>query len=480
MFGREAAAALAGACIGAAAAAAPVADPVPGPVPTSSISVDVQEIASGDLLAPNLLMSPGDGSGRLFVTDQPGQVRVIQNGSLLATPFLDLSSDVVDLALSDERGLLGLAFHPGFADAASSGFGRMYTYHSAPLGGVADFTVPLVSQPTHDHQSVVSEWTLSDPASNVFSGTRRELLRIDQPQANHNAGALAFGPDDLLYIGLGDGGNFDDQGDGHTAGIGNGQDRGNVLGSMLRIDPLGNDSANSQYGIPTGNPFRGDPSTPDEIFASGLRNPFRFSFDTDPGTGDDILLVTDVGQNAIEEVNAIDPVTQAGANFGWPLKEGSFAFDMGGPGNDGFVDDDLSGLPGGLVDPIGQLDHDELEAIIGGFVYRGNDIPGLVGKYVFAAYANLAAGKAGRLFALDLASGAIEELVVPSGLPFVHGLGLDGNGELHVLTNDALFLTPLFGAQGRVFRLVPEPSAAGLAILGLAALAFRGRRGLGA
>ena len=176
--------------------------------------------------------------------------------------------------------------------------------------------------------------------------SQRELLRIDKPEYNHNGGALAFGPDGLLYISVGDGGFGDDQGPGHVPG-GNAQSLapGNVLGKILRIDPRGHNSANHQYGIPADNPFVGKPGA-DEIFAYGFRNPYRMSFDQNTGQ----LWVGDVGQNAIEEVD----IVQAGGNYGWHEKEGTFLFSPGARlnPNDGVVTANSPGQPEGLIDPV--------------------------------------------------------------------------------------------------------------------------------
>src|SRR5205085_4458488 len=211
----------------------------------------------------------------------------------------------------DERGLLGLAFHPGFNDPSSPGFRKFYTYTSETVAGTADLTVPKTTP--FDHQSVVAEWQVSagnpdlaDPAS------RRDVLLIDEPQSNHNGGKLAFRPgENYLYISLGDGGAANDVGDGHNNITGNGQDLTNVLGKILRIDPLDPAltsgsadpaSANGHYRVPAGNPFISSGSAVHEIYAYGLRNPFRFSFDEASGR----LIVGDVGQNNVEEVDFVE------------------------------------------------------------------------------------------------------------------------------------------------------------------------------
>ena len=387
-------------------------DPIPGGVAAGEVDVNLVEIAGG-LVAPNWGMpAPGDAS-RLYVVDQPGQVVAVDLASGETVRFLDVKARLVTLNSYDERGLLGLAFHPDYASN-----GRLYTYTSEPVDGTADFsTLPGAS----NHQSVIAEWHVpapDDPAARPDPASRRVLLRIDQPQSNHNAGGLAMDERGRLYIALGDGGNGNDAGAGHGSG-GNGRDAMTVLGAILRIDPLGSDSANRQYGIPDDNPLIGDPAALDEIFAYGFRNPFRLSVDR--STGD--LWTGDVGQNAIEEVDRV----VAGGNHGWNFKEGSFFFDGGR------ISVDDPGVPADLVDPVAEYDHDEGISVIGGFVYRGSELPALRGRYVFGDYGTFG-GAGGRLFYLD-AGGAIRELL-PGGLPqAVLGFGEDAQGELYVMAN---------------------------------------------
>jgi len=283
-----------------------------------------------------------------------------------------------------------------------------------------------------------------DPAS------VRVLMRIDKPQGNHNGGALAFGPDRMLYISLGDGGAGDDQGHGH-APEGNAQSLapGNVLGKILRIDPLGSNAANGAYGIPADNPFVARDGA-DEIYAYGLRNPFRMAFDAQ-GT----LWVGDVGQNAVEEVNHI----VSGGNYGWRIKEGSFLFDANGTGG-GFVYQASPGAPANLVDPVAEYDHADgvgqptlRRAAIGGYVYTGTSIPQLRGQYVFADY--IGDDGTGKLLTLGVRN-QVERLLAPRrdplGMP-VLGLAQDAAGEVYVLGN-ADGTTQ--GNTGVVLRLGPQ------------------------
>ena len=423
------------------------ADPIPDAIGASTVQVRLARVLDG-LVAPNWGTAAPGLPTHLFVVDQPGQVHALELATGQASVFLDVADRLVELGVAgpdsfDERGLLGLAFHPSYQTN-----GLLYTYTSESATGVADFTtLPPGTAP--NHQSVVTEWHVpvpADPASTPDPASARVLLRIDQPQFNHNAGALVFDEFGWLLIALGDGGNADDQGVGHVEG-GNAQAPSNPLGGILRIDPFGRDSPNGQYGIPSANPFIGQPGVVPELYAYGFRNPFRVSID--PVTSE--LWVADAGQNDIEEVNRVTP----GGNYGWNVKEGSFFFDPNGEGA-GFVTDQPppGGVPPGLVDPIAEYDHDEGIAVVGGFVYRGTAVPELVGRYVFGDHGS---EEGGRLFVLDQTD-TIEELGV-AGEVFtqrVLGFGRDAAGELYVLANDTG--TP-FGATGAVLRIAPGPGA---------------------
>ena len=427
------------------AAAQSLEDPIPEPIRKGGVHIRLETVATG-LTAPNWGVPAPGHSDRLFVVDQPGIVWSVDLESGAKSVFLDVSDRLVALGAFgpgtfDERGLLGLAFHPDYASN-----GLLYTYTSEPVDGPADFsTLPVGA--IANHQSVVAEWRVSDPedpSAVVDPGTRRELMRIDEPQFNHNAGALNFGPDGFLYISLGDGGAADDQGVGHSP-QGNGQDPSNILGTILRIDPAGSNSANGSYGIPADNPFVGQEGFVSEIWAYGFRNPFRFSFDSATGA----LLVGDVGQNDIEEV---DVVTRGG-NFGWRIKEGSFLFDPNGD-DPGFVTERSPGEPQGLIDPIAEYDHDEGIAVVGGFVYRGDAIPQLKGRYVFGDFAR-SFTEFGRLFFLNPANQIREFRIVGQeslGLK-LDGFGQAADGELYVLGNTTG--TP-FGETGVVLRIDPS------------------------
>lgn len=420
-------------------------DPIPGSIRRGQVRVRLEPVAEG-LTAPNWGTAvPGCHAlqDRLIVTDQDGIVWALDTRSGEKSVWLDVSDRLVDLGVAgpgtfDERGLLGIALHPSFSEA-----GLVYTYTSEPVDGSADFSTMPAGE-SANHQSVVREWQVPDPCNPgavVNPESDRELLRIDQPQFNHDAGAVTFGPDGALYVSLGDGGNADDQGAGHVPD-GNGQDPGNILGTIIRIDPGGDNSANGQYGIPVDNPFVGQPGFLDEIYAYGFRNPFRFSFDAHTGE----MLIADVGQNDIEEID----IGRAGGNYGWRLKEGSFCFDPNGD-DPGFVFECSGGLPADLIDPVAEYDHDEGIAVVGGFVYRGSEIPSLFGRYVFGDFFAPSVGS-GRLFYLQRNDRILELRLVDReslGLSLL-GFGQDASGELYVLANETG--TP-FGDTGVVLGL---------------------------
>jgi glucose/arabinose dehydrogenase len=401
-----------------------------GQIP-KGLDITLEEVASG-LTAPNWGTAvPGcpDLANRLVVTDQNGMLWAIDVTTGDKMVLLDASANLVSLGIGgpgtfDERGFLGVALHPAFAEN-----GLLYTYTSEPVNGVADFST-MPEGEAANHQSVLREWQVPEPCnamSVVNPESVRVLLRVDEPQFNHNAGAVVFGPDAMLYVAFGDGGAADDQGVGHVEG-GNGQNPSNILGSIIRIDPQGTDAPNGQYGIPADNPFVGIEGFLPEIYAYGFRNPFRFSFDSLTGA----MYIADVGQNDIEEVS----LGVAGGNFGWNRKEGTFCFDPNGD-EAGFAyvclpEDDTTGL----IDPIVEYGHTEGIAVVGGFVNRGVAVPPLHGKYVFGDY-TLPDILSGRLF--YLAPGPeIREFDLGEGVVLgmsVLGFGQDAAGELYVMAN---------------------------------------------
>jgi hypothetical protein len=445
----------------------PFDDTIFAPIDRLRIEIGLEGVSEG-LTAPLKGRSaPGEPS-RLYVVDQPGTLWAIELATGEKTVFLDVSDRLVALGFLgpgtfDERGFLGLAFHPGYADN-----GRFYTYTSEPNGAAPTLPTTLPAGTDADHQSVVAEWRANDPGdpgAGVDPASHRELLRTDQPQFNHDGGELGFGRDGMLYVSLGDGGGADDQGVGHGPG-GNAQDLTNPLGAILRIDVDGSSAANGQYGIPADNPFVGaGGGVIEEIFAYGFRNPFRFSFDSRTGE----LYVGDVGQNDIEEVDRV----VAGGNFGWNRKEGTLFFDPNGA-DPGFASPvDPGGVPRGLVDPIAQYDtHHEGHSVIGGFVYRGDRIHKLRRRYVFGDFSSLFKFPSGphdygRLFHLraDRADDALRDgkllritefRIVPGNrlnLALL-GFGQDADGELYALGN--VSGVP-FGDEGVVVKIVPVP-----------------------
>ncbi|HUS36356.1 MAG TPA: PQQ-dependent sugar dehydrogenase [Verrucomicrobiae bacterium] len=411
-----------------------IEDPIPAGIAKGNVTIELQTVVNG-LVSPLGLAVPDDNSGRLFVYDQIGLIHIVTNGTKVLTPLLDVRSRLVALDTSyDERGLLGVATHPNFAQNP-----LIYTYTSEPNGPTADF----IRTPA-DHQSVIAEWRIDPANSNrVDPASRREILRIDKPQSNHNGGTMRFGADGYLYFTVGDGGAADDQGTGHSPG-GNGQDKSNILGKIIRIDVNARTSVNGQYGVPADNPFVGQAGVVQEIYAYGLRNPYTFSVDRQNGD----VYVADVGQNDVEEIDRI----VKGGNFGWPIKEGSFFFNQNGDG-EGFVSTaPVAAVPSDLVNPIAQYDHDEGAAIISGFVYRGSAPPLLAGKYVFGDWGKFTAAT-GRLFYLDGAE--VKEFKIGTtdrtlGL-WLKGFGEDAAGELYVFGSTDLGPT---GTSGKMLKIV--------------------------
>jgi glucose/arabinose dehydrogenase len=456
------------------------------------------------MAAPLYGINPPGDTSRLFVLEQNGLLRVLVNDVLQPGAALDLQSRVQMAPVgtgpmnagnaNDERGLLGLAFHPDFFDDSSPGYRTLYTYTSEGITGPGNpvtFPVPidLTEGGTNNYVNVVSEYKMTTPTSNVIDpASRRVVFTIGKHQGNHNGGTIAFGPDGYLYLATGDGGGARDDGPSHTEPLGNAQviTDGNVLGKVLRVDPLDPSltmtsgdaaSANGQYRIPATNPFQTGNEVK-EIFAYGLRNPYRFSFDTG-GTND--LILADVGQGNIEEINRIE----IGENYGWAIKEGTFMFDR----PTGNIGANSPGVPANLTDPISgtmgtlQYDHGDGISITGGFVYRGTAIPELIGKYVFGdlALRNEPPRVDGRLFYADLETGEIKEFLMPqfaddqlpNGLT-VHGFGQDGNGELYAMVTN----TPPNGTGGIVYKLiaVPEPGTIMLVVLGMLIMPLVERR----
>ncbi len=287
------------------------------------------------------VVQPDDGTDRLFVVEQSGQIKIVADGAVARRPFLDLTG-VVDTNGS-ERGLLSLAFHPDYAE---NGF--FYVDYTDTNG-----------------DSVIARYRVSDDPSLADPESEQVVMRVDQPFPNHNGGLLLFGPDGYLYVGFGDGGSA---GDPH----GNGQNLGTVLGAILRLD-VDPDAVTDEtpYLIPEDNPFVNEAGARPEIWAYGLRNPWRFSFDRE--TGD--VWIADVGQNAWEEVNYQPAESGGGENYGWVMREGAHCYPEG---------DTCS--TEGLVDPVAEYSRDLGISVTGGYVYRGEAVSDLNGTYLFADF----------------------------------------------------------------------------------------------
>lgn len=435
--------------------------------------IALKELASG-FVSPVALVSIPNASGDLLVADQIGIIYALtKQGALIERPFLNLTNRIVKLNQGfDERGLLGLALHPRFAKNR-----KLYVCYSAPLrtGVPTNWNCTLR---VSEFKAAENDPTRAEPSS------ERVLLQIDKPYFNHNGGCLAFGPDGYLYISVGDGGNANDEGIGHSP-QGNGQDLTTLLGKMLRIDV---DKGNP-YAIPSKNPFverkgfkkvwqtvtfrrqRPAPSVAvrPEIFAYGLRNSWRMSFDLG---GRHELFAADVGQTMFEEVNIITK----GANYGWRVREGFHCFDPKNPKQPP-VDcpkSDATGLP--FTDPIFEYKNvngfrNDPEAlgisVTGGFVYRGQALPELQGRYVFADWSRNFVLPDGIAYVATRPSSTAEKkwsispldlTTHPNGKikAFVVALGQDADGELYIMTNNSNQLT---GKTGKVYKLMrADPS----------------------
>jgi len=367
------------------------------------------ELIADNFVSPIKLIESPDSSGRLFVSDQIGVVKIIKDGKVLDEAFLDLRKNMVELKENyDERGLLGMAFSPDFENDK-----KFYVYYSAPLRKNAPSG--------WDHTSRVSEFKVSnDNLNKIDLNSEKIILEIDEPQLNHNGGEIIFGSDGYLYVAVGDGGNADDFGLGHSK-TGNAQDLSNLLGKILRIKTDG--------GVPQDNPFVGRTGR-DEVYAYGFRNPFRMSFDKET----DRLLVGDVGQNLWEEVD----IVEKGKNYGWNIKEGSHCFSHESP-NKSPIDCANVGYQGEqLVAPILEYNHTEGISVIGGFIYRGTEIPKLYGKYIFGDWSNSFKGVGGKVLVAEEKENkwSITETIKVNS--FVQGFGEDKKGELYLLTTDQL------------------------------------------
>jgi glucose/arabinose dehydrogenase len=338
----------------------------------NAVRVSLQRIAT---VEQPLAIAMRTNDPSLYIAEKTGRVVAIRNGHVAARPVLDLSDAV---SLGGEQGLLGLAFSPD---------GRFLYVNYTDVNG----DTRIVGYAMHGHHAVPS--------------SRRQVLYVHQPYDNHNGGDLVFGPDGDLYLGLGDGGSGGDP-------QGNGQSLGTLLGKMLRIEPT---PAGAQpYRVPPTNPFVSDPGARPEIWAYGLRNPWRYSFDA--ATGD--LWIADVGQSAWEEIDRVPGGSTGGENFGWNLLEGTHRY--------------AGAAPAGAVPPVYEYSHaGGACVVIGGDVYRGSQIPALAGDYVFADFC------LGTLQAIRVEpDGTVEHIDLGATLPNVSSFGTDANGELFVTSLD--------------------------------------------
>lgn len=408
--------------------------------PIEEATINLNMIADG-LASPVGLVESPDNTGRLFVVDQTGQIYIIKNGTRIAEPFLNIQNKLVARSGSqDERGLLGLAFHPQFSSNK-----RFYVFYSGPL--------QAEGPEGWDHTNYVAEYMASDNDDVADINSEAIILAMDHPQSNHNAGMIAFGPDGYLYISTGDGGGGNDNGVGHTDDWypdntgGNGQDiTQNLLGSILRID-VNNESS---YDIPPDNPFVNKDGL-DEIFAFGLRNPYRFCFDPEGK-----VILADAGQELYEEIDVIEN----GGNYGWNVKEGSHCFSTDDPDSSpsNCPVEDVDG--NALIDPVIEFANSRTNAnglgnvSIGGYVYQGEKLPLLSGQYLFGVLAQDAESTNGAIFAAPRTgttwnytklsfnnqdNGELNMLLL--------GFGQDKKGEVYILTSNG---TP---NSGKVYML---------------------------
>ncbi len=458
-------------------------NPISTPIVSGDTTVSLIEVASGGLLMTPIWAGSAPGvTDKLYVADEVGKIITIPlpSGSSEPPTFVDVKAQT---GFQDAEGrfqLLSVAFHPSYA---ANGFFYTYTLEppidpSTSLRQAAHFST--LTEPTNDiHQTVLREWKVTDPTTPeaVVGGVSEILFRIDQPQLNSNGGAMGFDADGLLYIGIGDGGGIDDTDNqtfedepmvGHGM-MGNGQNPGTILGSILRIDPLGDDPGS--YVIPVDNPFVSD-GVPiggqagcdvgggcDETYAIGFHNPVQLSFERRG-----LLYVSDAGQRTetnqnIEEVD----IVIAGGDYGWNSRAGTFQFDTSDLENPGFLVEVSSTED--FIDPIAEYDHDEGTSIVGGFTYNGSLVPSLIDRYIFGDMGAPAPEPApesasemdqmcnGRLFFLEFIQfdrETLEFLVESSLLELseifelqtadlagrcVLGFGQDANGEMYVLAN---------------------------------------------
>jgi glucose/arabinose dehydrogenase len=343
--------------------------------PTISISKKIAIVRK-----PTHITHAGDGGGRLFLMEQEGRILIVKNGALLKVPFLDIRDRV---GCCGERGLLSMAFPPRYAQ-------KQHFY---------------VNYTDRSGDTVVARYRTTKDPDRADAGSQEVVLIVKQPFANHNGGQLAFGPDGYLYIGMGDGGAANDP-------FGNGQKPDTLLGKLLRIDV---ESGARPYMVPSSNPFVGREGVLPEIWASGLRNPWRFSFDRHTGN----LFVADVGQNKYEEVNFRSSSSKGGENYGWNVMEGMHCFRS------------KTCDSSGLVLPVVDYNHKAGCSVTGGMVYRGTAIPSLDGTYLYADYCS------GRIWGLRKSNGHWISTELADTELSISTFGEDEAGEIYVADHDS-------------------------------------------
>jgi glucose/arabinose dehydrogenase len=408
----------------------------------SAIDVKLEEVASG-LQHPLLLISPPN-DDRRFIIEQIGTIKVMQPDGKMST-FLDMKGALVPLVPEfDERGLLGLAFHPNFKSN-----GLFYVSYSVPLHGTANLGNLLF----YSHKNVIAERRVSKADANVADpGYSRVISVIDWPQFNHNGHWIGFGPDGMLYATMGDGGYANDYGLGHNPVTGNGQDLSSKHGKILRVDVNSRDG----YAIPKDNPFVGNDDALDEIWAYGFRNPWRCSFDMG---GDRALICADVGQNSFEEID----IVKKGGNYGWRVREGKHCFNYQAPN-----DHPASCKMDGMIDPV--LEYNNCSAnpegckgisITGGYVYRGAN-KAWDGMYFFGDWSKNFVFKDGQLFVAKMTGSnwSMEKVNVtnmPKWNSYVLAFGQDSKGEIYIMATDLTGPVPGGPAGGldKVYKIVP-------------------------
>ncbi len=432
------------------------------------------KLVASDLTGPMVAVTPDDGTKRLFIVDQIGVIKILEpSGEVRPAPFLDLRRKLIQLSPGyDERGLLGLAFHPNFRNN-----GRLFVYYSIPLrrDGPRGW----------DHTNRLSEFIVSSDPNRVDADSEKAIMEVDWPFANHNGGQIRFGPDGYLYVPMGDGGGANDVGRGHNPNIGNGQDLASYLGKMHRIDVddkgIGNTGRditdNKPYGIPEDNPFLDNERALHEIYAYGLRNAAYASFDSKSG----LLFVGNAGQDLFESIYVI----VKGGNYGWNIREGTKCFDPDSPRQPpdecrttGYRDEPLIG-------PIVEVGHDVGDVIIGGYVYRGKALPEFYGRYVFGnwVWSDAEIGNGTLMVASPPPDWSWKMPSVPEDLKqddvrmwtiyninlasnvargsketikgFVRGFGEDSDGELYIMASQRAGPT---GKTGKVYKIMPYDS----------------------